>query len=267
MEETYVVLPPSVATESSSRVLVVLSRSYLEVEWPLVKVALRNTVKDNGKVIFLTVEDLTEAELERCPELSQHLNTCAFIRWGSAGYLQKLRFFLPEPAFMTFQRNITLRNQYRQTTSFTHPRQIQQQYQQQQQHPEQVQQQRVLIYGEQATRNMLHSLQFQQQQPQGQQHDLYGEGGSNPYQSIPDTHIYQSLEPANLLMLKPHQKPVFINKALVLGPQGQQQQAEGGSGVVGVSNNSPVNRFHHEHSQSTSSGTQLLSNQGEEYIV
>ena len=34
---------------------------------------------------------------------------CPTIKWGEAGFLNKLRFFLPEPAFMTFQRNITLR--------------------------------------------------------------------------------------------------------------------------------------------------------------
>jgi hypothetical protein len=39
----------------------------------------------------------------------KYLKKCAFVRWGSPGFLNKLRFFLPEPAFMTFQRNVTLR--------------------------------------------------------------------------------------------------------------------------------------------------------------
>ena len=42
-------------------------------------------------------------------ELAQYIRTCPTIKWGAAGFLNKLRFFLPEPAFLTFQRNITLR--------------------------------------------------------------------------------------------------------------------------------------------------------------
>ena len=47
--------------------------------------------------------------MNKFPELKQYLKQCAFVRWGSAGFLNKLRFFLPEPAFLTFQRNVTLR--------------------------------------------------------------------------------------------------------------------------------------------------------------
>jgi hypothetical protein len=71
---------------------------------------LRNALnKDSNKLIFLLLDDLTDEEMNTCPELKQYLKQCAFVRWGSPGFLNKLRFFLPEPAFLTFQRNVTLR--------------------------------------------------------------------------------------------------------------------------------------------------------------
>ena len=106
----------TVATESSARVLVVLSRGYVETEWPHVKIPLRNSIgkADTNKLIFLLLDDVSspdgdEEVLNSCPELRQYLKQCAFVRWGSPGFLNKLRFFLPEPAFLTFQRNVTLR--------------------------------------------------------------------------------------------------------------------------------------------------------------
>ncbi len=104
----------AVATESSTRVLLVLSRAYLESEWPHVKIPLRNALGGGsscgGKVVLLFLDDLPEDELrERHPELAAYAKACASVRWGSPGFLNKLRFFLPEPAFLTFQRNVTLR--------------------------------------------------------------------------------------------------------------------------------------------------------------
>ena len=100
----------SVATESSSRVVVVLSKAYLESEWPHVKIPLRNSLsKDTTRLILLVLEDLGEEDFKAHPELKGYLKSCASVKWGSPGFLNKLRFFLPEPAFMTFQRNVTLR--------------------------------------------------------------------------------------------------------------------------------------------------------------
>lgn len=100
----------SVATESSSRVVLVLSRSYLETEWPHVKIPLRNALsKENSKLIILLLQDLSEDDLNAHQELRHYLQTCASVKWGSPGFLNKLRFFLPEPAFLTFHRNVTLR--------------------------------------------------------------------------------------------------------------------------------------------------------------
>ena len=100
----------SVATESSSRVLVVMSRAYLESEWDHVKIPLRNSLsRDTNKLIFLVLEDLKDEDFRGHLELKQYLKQCASVRWGSHGFMNKLRFFLPEPAFLTFQRNVTLR--------------------------------------------------------------------------------------------------------------------------------------------------------------
>eukprot|EP00095_Tigriopus_kingsejongensis_P011072 maker-scaffold23_size669530-snap-gene-4.7 protein:Tk11072 transcript:maker-scaffold23_size669530-snap-gene-4.7-mRNA-1 annotation:"slit homolog 2" len=100
----------SVATESSSRVLLVLSRSYLDTEWPHVKIPLRNALsKESSKLIILFLEDISEDELSSYQELRQYLENCTSVKWGSPGFLNKLRFFLPEPAFLTFHRNVTLR--------------------------------------------------------------------------------------------------------------------------------------------------------------
>ena len=98
----------SVASESSSRILLVLSKSYLEYEWPQVKLPLRSTANgSNGKLVILMLEDIPKEMMDS--ELQKYMKTCAIVKWGSSGYLNKLRFFLPEPAFLTFQRSVTLR--------------------------------------------------------------------------------------------------------------------------------------------------------------
>ena len=102
----------SVASESSSRILVVLSYSYLETEWPDIKTPLRNALGGlsgavNGRLIILLLEDISSNYADS--DLQFYLKTCPTIKWGSSGYLNKLHFFLPEPAFMTFQRSVTLR--------------------------------------------------------------------------------------------------------------------------------------------------------------
>nr|XP_040577571.1 toll-like receptor 6 [Lepeophtheirus salmonis] len=103
----------TVAAESSSRILVVLTRSYLKNDWPKVNVPLKNVLKSrpgcSNRLLFLLLEDLLDEE-RAYTELSHYLKICPSVRWGSPGFLNKLRYFLPEPALMTFQRNVTLRN-------------------------------------------------------------------------------------------------------------------------------------------------------------
>ena len=102
-EETVVV-----AAESSARVLVVMSKRYLNTEWQKFKRPLKRSVSNQpeGKLIILFLDDIPTID---DIELTQYIRSCPTIKWGAAGFLSKLRFFLPEPAFLTFQRNITLR--------------------------------------------------------------------------------------------------------------------------------------------------------------
>ena len=73
-----------------------------------VKIPLRNALnRDTNKLIFLILEDLTDDAMNKFPELKQYLKQCAFVRWGSAGFLNKLRYLLLErnskfQAFLTF---------------------------------------------------------------------------------------------------------------------------------------------------------------------
>ena len=97
----------AVASESSSRVLMVLTRSYIRKEWPQLRTSFRGLVTSSSKLIILFLEDVSEAELDQ--DLLSYVRTCPSVRWGSPGFLNKLKFFLPESAFTTFQRNITLR--------------------------------------------------------------------------------------------------------------------------------------------------------------
>jgi hypothetical protein len=220
------------ATVSSSKVLIVLSKAYVEAEWPHVHIPLRNATQDKtDKIIFLLVDDLTEETLLPHPELCHFLRTCPSVKWGSHGFLNKLRFFLPEPAFLTFQRNITLRN-YQRSLSVPHST--------------------LPPPPPPAPPSYIHANIVQQQQQQQQQ--LYGlvnsygqQSKNHVYQSIPDNHIYHTLEPGKLVVQPPKNTM------------------------------SPV-LFHHTYTHSTSSGQQLLplsslspptknGKDAEEYIV
>ena len=225
----------SVATESSSRVILVLSKSYLETEWPHVKIPLRNNANES-KLILLFTEDLSEEDVNPHPELIQYFRTCATIRWGSAGFLNKLRFFLPEPAFLTFQRNITLR--HHQNRPLPPPG----------------------VY-------RMESLQYQQQ------YSVYNPAArsEHTYHSIPDNHIYHTLDSQKVTLpqLQQHINAANLNPAAVALNRDLELVLRGADNV----SPSPSS-YQHSHSHSTSSGTQLLptisstkDNRMEEYIV
>ncbi len=246
----------AVAAESSSRVLVVLSRSYLEAEWPLVKAPLRAAVGsgDSGRLVLLLTEDLP-AEAEQDPDLAAYVQSCPVVRWGSPGFLNKLRFFLPESAFLTFQRSVTLR-------------QLQQGPQQQQQVVQQVPLPTLPSGG----------VYHQQQQQQQQHLGFYGPRSDHTYHSIPDTHIYHTLEPRALL--KPHLLQQQQQQQMLLMQQ-QQQQHQAAASLLALSLPPPSSASpqqhpnqqssSHIHTHSSSSAAQLLPSSAvkrlEEYVV
>lgn len=238
----------SVAADSSERVLMVLTESYLLTEWPVTKGPLSGVLFNNeaykDKLVILLISDISNDLLYRHPDLCHYLRSCPIVRWGAPGYLNQLRFFLPEPALLTFQRNITLRSMHpppplapknKQQCSIEH------------------------IHGK-ANLPMF--------TPTGTDFSsVYNSRGSDhTYHSIPD-HIYHTLEPSTLLdnkfgpvrngrgMPAPSLSPFNKNLDLVLRLE------------------SPATSPHlppacHSYTHSTSSGQQLLSsNETEEYIV
>lgn len=104
----------SVAVELSERVLLVLTNSFLQSEWPLMRTALfdqllqDDTYKD--KLVILLIDEISDELVKNNQDLCQLLQNAPIVRWGSPGYLNQLCFFLPEPPLQTFQRNITLRS-------------------------------------------------------------------------------------------------------------------------------------------------------------
>ena len=134
----------SLASESSAKILIVLSKAYLAEEWCAVRQVISDCIMKNGRQLVILCLDNVSDELRiLAPELLPY--PC--IKWGSNGFMNKLRFFLPEPVHTTFQRSVTMRSiqQQQQNEHLYHyiaeyPRQpqLQQQQQQQQQHEQQI---------------------------------------------------------------------------------------------------------------------------------
>jgi len=299
----------SVATESSSRVLVVLSRSYLENEWPHVRIPLRNSLNNrDNKLILLLLDDIENDELGSFPELKQYLKNCAAVKWGSPGFLNKLRFFLPEPVLMTFQRNVTLRTLQPTLYKYTSPASalstsgVWTTYNGQQNSPAGSISTRsttdgagINISSRQLEHPARHYVHRHQHSAPSVISSLYSH---HTYQSIPEAHIYHTLEPCDALIKHPV-NAVYINKNLDLvlkpafdipeveenednldrqdtdqrsvkspfsSPAFQKVQPPSASSA---SSSQSSQSCHHSHTQSTLSGQQLLppSSENDEYIV
>ena len=244
----------SVAADSSERVLMVLTESYLQNEWPQTKGPLQNALFSNDaykdKLVILLISDISNDKLYRHPELCHYLRTCPIVRWGAPGYLNQLRFFLPEPALLTFQRNITMRSLNPTPVIQKNKRQCS---------VEHIQCNNPTMYT-----------------PSGMDlSSVYNSRGSDhTYHSIPD-HIYHTLEPSTLgsdsfahskfdarchhdsRRMPPPQSISPFNKNLDLVLRLETPSA---------SPNLPT--ACHAYTHSTSSGQQLLSSpESEEYIV
>uniref|UniRef100_A0A0K2TAB3 Tolllike receptor 6 [Tribolium castaneum] n=1 Tax=Lepeophtheirus salmonis TaxID=72036 RepID=A0A0K2TAB3_LEPSM len=267
----------AVATESSSRVLIILSKAYVHTEWPRMKAPLKNALQNKFcKLIILQLEDIDEDELGSSePELKQYLKVCATVRWGSPGFLNKLRFFLPEPVFLTFQRNVTLRTLQPQPPS-------------------------VGINGSNNNNNdpswaytvMRRSSESPSHHPSMPNALLCPKyslttdpnpssssvmGGSvyshHTYQSIPELahlegggqrHVYHTLEPSKFLLSQ--SQSIYLNKNLDI--------VKSTSSSSGLEDCDESIQVCHNHTNSTSSGVQLIPRQGSnganennEYVV
>ncbi len=238
----------SFAAESSTKILVVMSKEYLATEWPIVKAGILDNVSKSpaGKLVVLTIDDLNEANIiAEAPELLAVFKSGPVVKWGSPGFINKLRFYLPESVHATFQRNVTLRSIHNRSS----------------------------CYG--VSTNVLPTgIGYHQQQIQ-----------SEPvYHYIPDNHVYHTLEPLQLMTNlkrtpntygpshgKTASNPTSSRPAAAPGVVLKlNSQAHGSfenpAMVPPVLNTISQNLVCHSHSLSASSGTRLLTSP-EEYIV
>jgi len=97
----------SVAVESSTVSIIILSRSYLHYQWPLVSSVL---ITKPGEVIFVQLTEVSSEDLAPHPELCRLISHSQLVKWGDVECWSRLKYFLPEPVYLTFQRNVTLRS-------------------------------------------------------------------------------------------------------------------------------------------------------------
>ena len=176
----------TLATESSAKMLLVLSKAYLVQEWPQVRTAILDSLHKatavQDKLVILCIDDINEVDL-RSSELLPYFQTVPVVKWGSPGFLNCLRFYLPEPVHATFQRNVTLRS-------------IQQSYGAGGGHPHH---------------------QYQAQQQQLHQEHLYHYIPDHGTNSVQSSHVYHTLEPNRLVPMglnsnKAKTNPTFVFK-------------------------------------------------------
>ena len=267
----------SVAVESSARALVVLSRPYLSSQWSQIRAPFISSIMaNNSKVVFIQLEEVGEAEVNQFPDLKHLMDDSPLVKWGDPGFWNKLRYFLPEPVYLTFHRNVTMRGTLQSSN----------------------------LYQAVASAQPLPPFPPGQAEVAGKCSHATQQQGVPPiysldhtYHSIDNNHIYHTLDPgggssSNLyLQYQPatqqHQQlpnRVYINADLQVTPlqpvpsfhpglqralpapqpsnhPGSQQQQQS---TRSTPEQHPIN---HTHSNSTSSAKRLLSPEDSEYIV
>eukprot|EP00092_Neocalanus_flemingeri_P041674 GFUD01045391.1.p1 GENE.GFUD01045391.1~~GFUD01045391.1.p1 ORF type:complete len:1363 (-),score=340.88 GFUD01045391.1:56-4144(-) len=87
-----------------ARVVMVVSRAFLDTEWEQVKMVLQDIRQDTTcgkkerkvKPVIVLLEELSSLDLAGVPEFSLLLQTSIVIRWNKPGFWDKLRFHLPD---------------------------------------------------------------------------------------------------------------------------------------------------------------------------
>jgi len=64
---------------------------------------------NNTKVVFIQLDDVSPEEISTYPDFKHLLDDSPLVKWGDPGFWNKLRYFLPEPVYLTFHRNVTMR--------------------------------------------------------------------------------------------------------------------------------------------------------------
>jgi len=152
------------------------------------------------KVVFIQLE---EVDLSQAVDLKHLLEDSPVVKWNDPGFWNKLRYFLPEPVYLTFHRNVTMRGTL-QTSNLYQP-----------------------VLGSQGLEGATdhkadhhhqhHAHLGQQYQPSS----VYG--SEHTYHSIDNNHIYHTLDPGSnpnvFLQFQPAgggvpANRVFINRTL-----------------------------------------------------
>jgi hypothetical protein len=104
----------AVAVESSARALIVLSRAYMTHQWDQIRLPFLESISaNNTKLVFVQLDDEAaagdSAAAISCSQLRHLVEGSPLLRWNDPGFWNKLRHFLPEPVYLTFHRNVTMR--------------------------------------------------------------------------------------------------------------------------------------------------------------
>ncbi|XP_037969356.2 toll-like receptor 7 [Plutella xylostella] len=100
-------LPLPEAAEAAKRIILVLSRNFLETEWS--RFEYRQALHDLSKNkihSFLIIEDSSAMPEAQCDtELRPYLKTCSSIKWGQTKFWEKLRYAMPDKKFKSKSTN------------------------------------------------------------------------------------------------------------------------------------------------------------------
>ncbi|KAF4525239.1 hypothetical protein B566_EDAN013201 [Ephemera danica] len=102
------------AAEASRRVILVVTRGFMQTEWPRreLRAALHEALHARTfKLVIVEEAGGLAPELERDPDLRPYLKTARRIRWGDKKFWERLRYAMPEVR--------SRENQYRQNINYT----------------------------------------------------------------------------------------------------------------------------------------------------
>ncbi|KAL4148166.1 hypothetical protein QTP88_002450 [Uroleucon formosanum] len=85
------------AAEASRRVIVVLSRNFIQTEWSRYEFrsALHEALKGKVYKLVLIEENSIAAEADADPEIRPYLKTASKVRWGEKRFWERLRYLMP----------------------------------------------------------------------------------------------------------------------------------------------------------------------------
>jgi len=210
----------SVAVDSSSRSIIILSRSYLHYQWPLVRSVL---VNKPGEVIFVQLTEVSSSDLSPYPELCRLISQSQLVKWGDVECWNRLKYFLPEPVYLTFQRNVTLRSGTLQASKTYEPISP----------PPETDAWTYFKEDSLDTNTTDISESNSDKQPPASNSYL-----DHTYYSIDNNHLYHTLDPAHAQFLN---IDTFVTKDLYLRRQGIDINKEG-TGFSSLTGPRPINK-------------------------